>query len=97
MAQISRALSTSLRFDPLRFSMTDTIKVARGLLVHAVQQGAQRAKGEKATKKRRRTELGSLAVSCLPDSHKFLLLRVALVPQIPSYWLNRGFQACPSQ
>lgn len=97
MAQISRALSTSLRFDPLRFSMTDTIKVACGLLVHAVQQGARSAKGGKATKKRRWTELGTLAVSCLPDSHKFLLLRVALVPQIPPYWLNRGFQACPSQ
>lgn len=96
MAQISRALSTSLRFDPLWFSMTNMIKVACGLLVHAVQQGAQRAKGGKGTKKRR-TELGTLTVSCLPDSHKFLLLRVALVPQIPPYWLNRGFQACPSQ
>lgn len=97
MAQISRALSTSLRFDPLQVSMTDTIKVACGFLVHAVQQGAPRAKGGKATKKRRRTELETLAISCLPDSQKFLLLRVALVAQIPAYWLNRGFQACPSQ
>lgn len=54
-------------------------------------------KGGTETKKRRWAELGKWAVSCLPESHKFLLLRAALVPKIPPDWLNGGFQSCLDQ
>lgn len=68
MAQMSRALSTSLRFDPLQFSsgMTDTIKAACGIVSShsSTRRGTQEPEEKRRLKERRRAELGTFAVSC---------------------------------
>lgn len=82
--------------------MTDEwiIRVVCELLVHAFQQGerectAEKPKGGKEREDRERRGGGGSAV--YQNHTKFLLLRVALAPQIPPDWLNGGFQACPDQ
>lgn len=56
MAQISRALSTSLRFDPLQFGsgMTDTIKAACGIVSShsSMRRGTQEPEEERRLKER---------------------------------------------
>lgn len=68
MAQISRALSTSLRFDPLQLSsgMIDTIKEACGIVSSrsSTRRGTQKPEEGRRLKERRRADLGTFAVSC---------------------------------
>lgn len=45
----------------------------------------------------KKTEAKLEVVSCLTELHKFLLLEVALVPQIPPNGLNGAFQAALDQ
>lgn len=98
MAQISRALSTSLRFDPLS-GIIDGIKEAcRIVSSHSsTRRGTQEPEEGRRLKREKAGKSWNACRQLLDQTPKFLQLRLALVPQIPSHWLNRGFQAWPDQ
>lgn len=101
MIQIKRALSTSLHFDPSKFTKVMMRDYQRRLVVSSPSSEAKQVK--RSTEKnegshgRRWAELAKWVVSCFLESHKFRLLLVAFAPQIPADWLNGGFQACLDQ
>lgn len=101
MAQISRALSTSLRFDPNKFTKGMTDKNQSGLWIVSSCSSTQRTYCTHRKEGRREKRGGGQGLkrelsAVYSESHKFLQ-RVALVPQIPPDWLNGSFQSCPDQ
>lgn len=95
-AQTRRTLSTRPPFEPNKFAkdIFDHITAAGAVSIPA---GWRSERGKKDGKEKETEGVEKRAVSCVPGWHKFFLVKAAIVPQIPSEWLNGAFQSCVGQ